>query len=284
MTTTTELSTSTRPSLGKRITWVVLDWDETITVSDTMSVLAQASRDPTRWSGFVDAYVADMAAVEGEFGARDSLEAQYDFLGALSACEMRSVGRIEAAGAFLGTTRADVERVSGQIEIRAGFDRFSRRLLAGEDVVHREVLSVNWSREMIRHALARAVDDVDDWTVTANALCFDADGRGTGSVSKDKEGGIRTALDKLARLEVGLAECHGEGGLLLYAGDSNTDLPCLLAADVGVVFGKNASLQETCDRYGIRVRPFAELDTASGRYERLEKTLFRAESWDEVRF
>jgi cation transport ATPase len=42
--------------------------------------------------------------------------------------------------------------------------------------------------------------------------------------------------------------------ITVYVGDSDTDLPCLLQADVGIIIGNGVSLIETCKRVGIRVK------------------------------
>ncbi|CCG80859.1 UPF0655 protein C17G9.12c [Taphrina deformans PYCC 5710] len=262
-----------------RVSVVVLDWDETITVADTMSILANATNDPSRWSGFVDAYMADMKAYEDSFGTRETLEDHYRFLGGLSECEYKSVARIELAGVFKGVTHADIQRVASEVKIRSGFKEFCHKLGVA---VEREILSVNWSSEFICSALANAVV-TDHWTITANRIEFDGAGTGTGGVSKDKEGGIRTGMDKLRILESRLGACHERGGLLMYIGDSNTDLPALLAADIGVIFGDNRSLQQTCDKYGITVRSFSELCAKDYvEKEKESKVLYRARKWEEI--
>ncbi|GLC44016.1 hypothetical protein PLESTB_000220200 [Pleodorina starrii] len=49
----------------------------------------------------------------------------------------------------------------------------------------------------------------------------------------------------------------GGGGLLVYVGDSTSDLGALLAADVGVVVGENRLLRRVAARFGVRLRPLA---------------------------
>lgn len=265
--------------LATRVKLIIFDWDETISESDTMSILARAVEDSAKWQTFVDQYVSDLEQQESIFGDRTSLEEQYKFLGSLSSVELASVKRIEVAKYFQGLTLSAVERAARNVKIRSGFAQFCRRLPIH---VSRQILSVNWSQEFIKSGLSIAVD-TQDWQITANRLDFDDENVCTGSVSKDKEGGIRTALDKLKHLQIEMHEIHKADGLLVYIGDSNTDLPSLLEADLGIIIGGNSSLQANCEKYGIQVLPLICLNR-NVPYEKCPNKLFRAMEWDEVVF
>lgn len=170
-------------------------------------------------------------------------------------------------------------------------------------------------------------DGADGW-IAANELVFvpaDADAsedaggeRASGKVSKNPEslpadappsglGEIVTGVDKLRVLRGHRASLRrslsiGAGAsdrdetpraIVVYVGDSNTDLPCLLDADVGVVMGRNAGLAETCRRHDIDLRSLpsctlAELragrrtnDSAESSAAR-EKVLYRIDGFDEL--
>lgn len=266
--------------LKDRIKAVILDWDETITEADTMSILSRATNDPKRWPEFVDAYMNDLERHEETYGQRKTLDDQFSFLGSLGPVEKASVQRIEAAGVFQGVTHTDLEKAAEHVRIRDGFEAFCRRL---DNDVCKEILSVNWSTEFIRLALP-ATTHPETWQITANSLGFDEQGKGTGSVSKDKEGGIRTGMDKLLYLKRRMSELHRiKDDLVVYIGDSNTDLPCLLEADLGIVFGNNESLASTCKKYAINILPFSHL-YESNSYTKFDGRLYRITHWDELRF
>jgi phosphoserine phosphatase len=81
---------------------------------------------------------------------------------------------------------------------------------------------------------------------------MDSAGVGTGKLTKGEQGGIRNGPDKLGEMKQLLGDVSRD--ITVYAGDSNTDLPCLLYADVGIIIGHAKSLIETCRRVGIVVK------------------------------
>lgn len=265
--------------LKQKIKAVVLDWDETITETDTMAIISRVTTEPTRWPEFVDAYMSDLQKHQDTYGEVNSLSEFFEFLGSLSSVEICSVRRIESAGVFKGVTHDDLRETAKTVAIRDGFPAFYERLGSN---VSKEVLSVNWSQEFILYGLPVNCKP-EEWKITANSLVFDDDARCTGAVSKDKDGGIRTALDKLRYLQTRISETRKMEGLLVYVGDSNTDLPCLLEADLGIVFGRNQSLMDNCEKYGITTLPFRDLNMAKP-YVRQDRRLYRILSWDELKF
>ena len=83
---------------------------------------------------------------------------------------------------------------------------------------------------------------------------MDTEGKGTGKLNKNDVDGMCTGPDKLREMKKAIGEIPQlENVVTVYVGDSNTDLPCLLHADVGIIIGDGASLLETCDRVGIKV-------------------------------
>jgi 3-deoxy-D-manno-octulosonate 8-phosphate phosphatase KdsC-like HAD superfamily phosphatase len=83
---------------------------------------------------------------------------------------------------------------------------------------------------------------------------MDSEGKGTGIISKGDDGGIFTGYDKLREMKKIIAEhATSDTFIMVYIGDANTDLPCLLHAGIGIIMGNASSLIETCKRVGINV-------------------------------
>src|SRR5437762_13093294 len=83
---------------------------------------------------------------------------------------------------------------------------------------------------------------------------MDSEGKGTGIISKGDSNGICTGYDKLREMKKVIKQhATSDSFITVYIGDSNTDLPCLLHADIGVVIGNGTNLIETCNRVGINV-------------------------------
>ena len=83
---------------------------------------------------------------------------------------------------------------------------------------------------------------------------MDSEGKGTGKISKGDDSGICTGYDKLREMKKVIAEhATSDSFIMVYVGDSSTDLPCLLHADIGIIMGSGSSLLEICKRVGINV-------------------------------
>lgn len=104
-------------------------------------------------------------------------------------------------------------------------------------------------------------------------LNLNACGVCTGESLRSVEGGVDKAA-VLARLRSG-----SQAGPLVYIGDSPTDIPPLLAADVGVVFGEQPTLREVLTVAGVRVLPLCEFDKKMNVHS---PTLYHTNSWHEI--
>ena len=108
---------------------------------------------------------------------------------------------------------------------------------------------------------------------------MDSEGKGTGLISKGNESGMCTGYDKLREMKKVIAEHSSSHPFTtVYVGDSDTDLPCLLHADVGIVMGNGASVIETCNRVGIELRSHPSLREMHPR-EKQRNTLYRFYNW-----
>jgi hypothetical protein len=136
------------------------------------------------------------------------------------------------------------------------------------------VLSINWCPDLInamllrhiQHKVGTACDTIPCWS---NHV--DSDGRITLAVPG--------ALAKRKRIEAIQAE---EGSSVVYVGDSVTDLPALLAADLGVLVGSSSSVREFASKYNVRLEPLSSLNNASGNSSAAQRTVWAAESWAEI--
>src|SRR5438045_3480704 len=98
---------------------IFLDWDETITNHDTLSLIAPP--DPSDLNGppplsyFSEYYSTLIATHQKEFGARDTLERQLDYLSSLTPVEKASVKKIEEKGLFKGVREAEICKRAQQV-------------------------------------------------------------------------------------------------------------------------------------------------------------------------
>ncbi|KAH4221611.1 hypothetical protein HBI06_160220 [Parastagonospora nodorum] len=231
--------------MPRRPTHFILDFDGTITQSDTLNTLVSiaASSKPTfptqqRWKTVVDAYISDYTStLEKLSPLPTTVEGEKKLLRDLKVVEQRSLDRVFEARIFEGVTREMVEEGAeravrgGEVKLRDGCVELLKSVLAsGEDTLH--VLSVNWSRHFIASCLKTAGVLVDPAVILANELEGIEEGRpSSGQISPDGSMKIVTSGDKLQYLE----QMRQQGNArVVYVGDSWPDVECLLAADVAI--------------------------------------------------
>lgn len=278
---------------GERLLFAV-DFDETASEAQTLPILAalaaehagdaqqQAAR-REEWRALSEAFMREYDEAIARAlqppppsaePASDARAAVRPIVERLSEFERKAVAAVEAAGTLRGVPEAALEQAGAErVELRPGFARLLRALRAAGACERAEVISVNWSAQMLRAALRRAHTEAapreaDGGGGEASAatrlhsnempLAPAADGSGpVTSGGLRSEGGVHTAADKASIFTRLAAEYSAAGGGLrtLYAGDSITDVEPLLAADIGVVFGSSGSLRRALAAVGVRVLP-----------------------------
>lgn len=201
---------------------IVVDFDETITIKDTISILAHFSyarnlpTDIPPWSHFTTAYLKDYGRHKLANADRPitTLEDKTEQLASLKPVELASLDRVSKAGVFARLTKQEIQAGAKQlVKVR---DHAQQVLLSNIENVF--ILSVNWSKDWILGALQPL--PLLPSSILSNDLVFDK-GISTGQIVPS----IVTADDKLNIFrQIQNTETWSYS---IYIGDSETDLPCL---------------------------------------------------------
>ncbi|KAK5999886.1 hypothetical protein QM012_004974 [Aureobasidium pullulans] len=282
---------------------LILDWDGTLTRKDTLSLVgsiayhANPSKSLPPWSDFVNGYMNDYtehtSCYEPVSSARTTIDQERQWLASLTPIENKSVQRVESSRIFKGVKDSHVKLVAGtsiengELQLRNDWDSlFSTLFCSPANKI--SILSVNWSARFIRQSLLSASSKltssgsdtihsyVADMNIEANEISGLESVEGSdGRLSKDSYSGIRTSADKLSHLPLRcqrkLDMCaltkeptQQQDDLVVYIGDSATDLEALLAADVGICIrddpmgSSQRELADTLHRIGVNVRSIDE--------------------------
>lgn len=282
---------------------LILDWDGTLTRKDSLSLVgniayyANSSRSLPPWSDFVNGYMNDYTEHASRYeptpSARTTLDQERQWLASLTPIENKSVHRVESSHIFKGVKASHVDHVAassiekGDLKLRKDWDSLFQTLLSNP-ANKISILSVNWSARFIRQSLLFASSKLASPTsetahsyvatmnIKANEISDLESAEGSdGRLSKDSSNGIRTSADKLshlpARCQRKLEMCaltkgleEQQDDLVVYIGDSATDLEALLAADVGICIrddpmgSSQRELSDTLHRIGVNVRSIDE--------------------------
>ena len=240
---------------------LVLDFDGTITVKDTINELAQSAirihnergQDfSSTWEEIVDLYGKSYAKYKTEYpvpeDSRVDLEAERKYLADLRDIEVASVRRIEESGLFDGISSQYLQAAGtaavreGRVALREGLPELLSAAESRGWPVY--ILSVNWSKSFIRGVLHQFDGRL---RVVSNEV---HDG---GRIScSDTQTFLATAGDKLVALRTVLQDIDDVP--VIYFGDSTTDIECLLLSS-GVVMSvsDDSSLLKTLSRVGVPV-------------------------------
>ncbi|KAG9950791.1 hypothetical protein KCU85_g3287, partial [Aureobasidium melanogenum] len=282
---------------------LILDWDGTLTRKDTLSLVgsiayhANSSRSLPPWSDFVNGYMNDYtehtSRYEPSSSARTTFDQERQWLASLTPIENKSVQRVESSRIFKGVKASHVDQIAASsiensdLQLRNDWYSLFQTLL--DNPTNKiSILSVNWSERFIRQSLLAASSKltspasealhsyVTNMDIKANEISdLESAEESDGRLSKDSSAGIRTSADKLSHLPLrcqrhvemcapkrGLEEQQDD--LVVYIGDSATDLEALLAADVGICIrddpmgSSQRELAETLHRIGVDVRRIDE--------------------------
>lgn len=275
---------------------LVLDWDGTITVKDTMFAygkiadirdarLDREQNGSKMFQGFGKAWMDDYSKHEQAYSPkaheRTKVAQESAWLKSLSSVESSSAERVESSGFSVGVTHSDISTAAkellrdGAVSLRPDWQDLFLRAQDGtspRSISNISILSVNWSESFIRASLKTAASNsvpdgsllpaIDNLAILANEMngLHEPDGS-SGRLSDENHAIIRTSFDKLQNFP------SRQGFLNIYVGDSPTDFDCLLAADLGICIrdepmsSSARTLAETMSRVGHVVEHVDDMKT-----------------------
>ncbi|KAI9505183.1 HAD-like domain-containing protein, partial [Coemansia spiralis] len=234
---------------------LALDFDMTLTISDTISNVAETARrknpEYRDFQWFVNEYIKDHRTFYtqwepqiAEHRTKGTVDRSFmdKYLEALRPVETASLDRINRHGILANVTRAEFAAAGRDVQFRPGATTFINHFIHCSYNCSICVVSVNWSKDFIHGALSANGVDTEKGRISiyANDMEFGSTGLSTGRLAPK----LVVAKDKgevVEGFKREVTEEHGCNPLVVYAGDSPTDLPALLDADVGLLIGDNSS-------------------------------------------
>ncbi|KAI9024422.1 HAD-like domain-containing protein [Phycomyces nitens] len=245
---------------------VLVDFDQTITIKDTIELLANTALRLTKskltWDYFVDAYMRDYDKVIHKTFLDPTAKEH-----ALAKAEQNSLTRVTANEVFKGLKRQDL--------LDAGRREASRCLRPGvidalkqispSDQLH--IVSLNWSKDWILGFLDPL--GLSQAQIHCNDLVYGKDGLSTGVIEQR----ILTTRDKQREMDHIVRQSQHTS--TVYIGDSLGDLLPLINADIGVIIGNNQSLADAIRQHGFSLEPLSSNAN--------KKSIYCVDNWDEIK-
>ena len=291
-------SSEIRPKMR---TLLLLDWDGTLTTSSTLTHIARISHHvpdhvlQPYTEDYIEDYSRHAQIYRPSKSERKTLEDELAYLDSLCSVEAASIRRLEQGKIWEGLSRADVDAAgrstqqypngaNNAVQLRKGTKELVQRVWEQEGKVG--IVSVSWSATWITAVLkskgleAQAVETQSEGLKAIFVCANEIDSNGTGMLSRglplSKESlrfdgvgeGLWTATHKrqVVKNIVERIAQQQDQWLVVYVGDSPTDLGCLVEANVGVCIrdeqmsGEQKSLQDALQRIGYSCRSIEKLD------------------------
>ena len=269
------------------ITKLITDFDGTVTVKDTIANIAYAAADNLRVSAsgntsyneflqswhnvvkqFSDEYIHLFEKLLNQpQDFQNTYDALLKFLASFNEIELASVERVISGKFLVGIKREKLRNIGKNIEKQADIEIILAKMK--EAGVKINVVSANWSRELI----IGAMDDLFD-NIVSNDLEFNEDGISTGQINLR----ILSPFDKLKYYQ----RLKSNVGNNLYIGDSVSDLLAILAADIGVLFGRGESVMRVISHFNIPFKELCNEDTFSEVRFDVNRTILIVDSWQRL--
>ena len=218
-----------------------------------------------------------------------------------------SLGDLKILNDGANVNPSDVEFRKVTIRLRHGCEGTLARILSEnneDDSSHKKdspsclgwslaVLSINWCPALIDASLVKPVLKRQRSALGVNSCKTEipiwsnqVDGEGVVSLHVP---GASAKRDRIIELRRHIHMRSDSSSMIVYVGDSPTDISALLEADIGIVIGNSSSTKIIAARWSIQIVPLQHrdqhgfesiLDGDLG--NRRKKLLWQAESWKEI--
>ncbi|KAG2233079.1 HAD-like domain-containing protein [Thamnidium elegans] len=246
---------------------LLVDFDQTITIHDTIAPLGQfgvtQSHNRNPWSYFADSYLNDYRTHRNQLDHLPNECTFNDFVQQLNTykpIEKASLARVSKHKVFQGLSRQAIKEKAFELsrtELQSNV--ISTLKLYKEQV---RIVSLNWSKDWILgflHQLGLEPEQIycNDLTFM-NDIC-------TGDITPQ----ILTTGDKQQLINESIRANHG----VIYIGDSLGDIEPLVKSNIGIVIGNDLSLIKTLNDFGYTVQE----DTSKASH------LYRVDNWHQIK-
>ncbi|CAO3674827.1 unnamed protein product [Rhizopus stolonifer] len=222
--------------LWKNALWVI-DFDKTLTIKDTIALLAQFALDHSTtttttkpWSFFTQAYLNDYR--QHQPPPHHDLDSLLIHLNSYKPIELASIERINQHRVFEGLTS---EMLYNQGQKHQSL--LQPHMLSFLQAVPKQsirIVSVNWSREWIRGFLQPL--DLKPQQIFANDI---------------QAGQIVPSIVTTGDKQRTISQFNPKGTPVIYIGDYLGNLEPLVRANVGIVMGQDPELEKIKNEYQL---------------------------------
>jgi phosphoserine phosphatase len=274
--------------------WLVVDFDGTCTIKDTTPLLPHLAGLFQEEKSLVEERLEVFSELEQEYfalynEAKSKIQEDhslFEVLDRLDDISTRVTSKVSASGVLKGLLASLeftkemqqlLERHSLQVKMRPHCGSVLSKIQSARqwDI---GVLSINWCPSLIAASIQPLLEnclDVPMPIIWSNLVQAES-----GEVSLIIPG----ALAKKERIKK--LKQEGEVSVVVYVGDSSTDLAALIEADVGILIGGSESTINMAKDRGVKIRPLSEYGSSMcvtlDERDQSQNVIWATECWSEV--
>lgn len=282
-----------------------IDFDDTISVGDTISSLCKAGLKAQQKSEAIheelfQSYLAEYQkfmslnlpekVVESGNFKRDDID---KFLGKYSTFEDSMLTPVEQAGLLKGISPECLTKVAAEMPMKAGAIDTIEYAINSCPSMETHILSVNWSRRFLQSMMTYN-SPTSRVQIHANELIGLHEETSEDNLESISTGCIQrvmTGPQQKGEMLQSIIAKNENSHPNVYIGDSLGDLSALLESDIGIIIGKSSSIRKVCSTYGVELQTVDQLvlNTDAGSAQtvavnRKKPVLYTAESWPHIGF
>ncbi|KAI5960949.1 uncharacterized protein KGF55_004216 [Candida pseudojiufengensis] len=242
----------TKRTLNNKISpkYIISDWDETITLEDTIQYVAEIPyiKNPNlqpKFQFFTKIYYDAYENYKSKNELND-IEDYREFLAGMNSIELSSIDLLEQKRIFANLTKQDFLQQTTKIKLQPNVIEFFKK--CNELEVPIFVLSTNWTSLIIEDILIKK-HDIKIAGIITNEFIFDSQGKTTGEWDHTKRQ-IRTSVDKLEFVGSLVQKDNDHNNQIMFIGDSSNDLLPILNVDYPCSV-KDSKLDSILDKFNI---------------------------------
>lgn len=257
---------------------VLIDFDQTITVHDTIASLGQfgvsQTHSPKPWSYFVDTYLQEYRHHRDGLPKTEDFKAFVDQLNSYKPIEQASLTRISDHRVFQGIPRQKIIQQGAKLSQTELQPNVLATLKAYQDSIR--IVSLNWSKDWIVGFTGLKREQV-----YCNDLAFEND-ICTGEIvphiltTGDKQRIIKSSItttEKVIYVGDSLGDIQPLGNPYFFFYNLYSKAALIVESDVGIIIGKDSSLLQSLNHFGYSVQD--DLTQPS--------QLYRVDHWDQIK-
>ncbi|ORX78965.1 hypothetical protein BCR32DRAFT_269761 [Anaeromyces robustus] len=256
----------------------LLDFDETLTQNDTLSLIIKCTKEVELnsliWKRLSQRYCNYATYCRDEYFKKHENPSLEAYCESYRSIEMDSIEHIIESKCYDEISKESLFNIGKTDAKLHGEVPFFLNQLIKENIII-NIISANFSNDIIKGAISN-IPEGESINIYSNDLEFNENNISNGNIITN----YVVANDKL-RLLNKLCDKNYDNEII-YIGDGLTDILCMLKATVGIVYSPRKSFIQDCKEFNITLKPLSIWTEKDLNTNEKNDTLFFVLNWNDI--